>query len=69
MDSTRSLREPLLPRGVYWDDVMLVMREQANRVIAALGELSINKVSGVLIASDRSGAVHDFVERASRGQP
>ena len=63
MDTTRSLREPALPRGVHWDDVMLVMREQANRVIAALGELTINKVSGVLIASDSGGAVGDFVRR------
>jgi len=63
MDSTRSLREPVLPRGVYWDDVMLVMREQANRVIAALGDLTINKVSGVLIASDGGGAVWDFIRR------
>jgi SAM-dependent methyltransferase len=61
MESIRQLREPSLPEGVYWDDVMLVMREQANRVIAALGELVIQKVSGVLIASDTGGIVRDFV--------
>lgn len=66
MDSLRSLREPLLPKGVHWDDLLLVMREQANRVIAALGELVIQKVAGVLIASDSGGAVHDFVARLNR---
>ncbi len=63
MDSLRSLREPLLPKGVLWDDVLLVMREQANRVIAALGELVIQKVAGVLVASDGGGMLTDFIYR------
>ncbi len=66
MDSLRSLREPLLPKGVMWDDVLLVMREQANRVIAALGELVIQKVAGVLIASDGGGALTDFISKMHR---
>ncbi|MDX2161481.1 MAG: class I SAM-dependent methyltransferase [bacterium] len=69
MNSLRSLREPLLPKGIHWDDVLLVMREQANRVIAALGELVIQKVAGVLVASDQGGAVADFVHRLHAAHP
>lgn len=66
MMTLRQLREPALPQGVAWDDVMLVIREQANRVIAALGELAIQKVAGVLIASDTGGITQDFVRRLKK---
>ncbi|MFN8380235.1 MAG: class I SAM-dependent methyltransferase [Anaerolineae bacterium] len=59
--SWRTIREPLLPIEVHWDDVMLLMREQITRVLDAMGELVVNKVSGVLIASDRGGFIHSFV--------
>ena len=62
IESWRDLREPQLPDDVHWDDVMDVMREQIARVIAHMGELVVNKISGVLIASNRGGFIHDFVE-------
>ena len=55
--SWRTLRESSLPTEVAWEDVMLLMREQISRVVNTTGELVVNKVSGVLIASDRPGLV------------
>ncbi len=61
IESTRAIREPQLPESIQWDDLMLVMREQINRVLSHFGELVVNKVSGVLIASNQGGFIHDFV--------
>lgn len=58
----RSMRESQLPTGVRWEDVMLIMREQFTRVIGHFGELVVNKLTGVLIASDRGGFITDYVE-------
>jgi hypothetical protein len=41
---------------------MLVMREQVNRVLSHFGELVVNKISGVLIASNQGGFIREFVE-------
>ncbi len=62
LESTRSLREPQLPEEVVWEDVMAIMRQQINHLINHLGELVINKLSGVLVATD-SGA---FIEKFAR---
>lgn len=57
----RTMREPLLPAEVRWDDVMTLMREQITRVLDAMGELVVNKLSGVLVASDRGGFISPYV--------
>ena len=62
LESTRSIREPQLPESIHWDDLMLVMREQVSRVISHFGELTVNKVSGVLIASNQGGFIQEFVD-------
>jgi SAM-dependent methyltransferase len=62
LGSWRSMREPQLPKGIRWDDLMLVMRDQVSRVIGHFGEIVVNKLSGVLIASNRGGFIHEFVE-------
>jgi SAM-dependent methyltransferase len=61
--SWRPMREPLLPPEVRWDDVLLLMREQITRVINAMGELVVNKLSGVLVATDRGGFIGPYVAR------
>jgi SAM-dependent methyltransferase len=61
LESTRTTREPQLPETINWDDLMLVMREQVSRVLSHFGELVVNKVSGVLVASNQGGFIHDFV--------
>ncbi|MBE2184910.1 MAG: methyltransferase domain-containing protein [Anaerolineae bacterium] len=63
LESMRSLREPLLPEYVRWEDVMMIMHEQIDRVIGHFGELVVNKISGVLMASDSGGFIQGFVER------
>jgi 2-polyprenyl-3-methyl-5-hydroxy-6-metoxy-1,4-benzoquinol methylase len=62
LESTRQLREPQLPRGVVWDDVMMIMRQQITHLINHFGELTVNKVSGLLIASDKGGFIREYVE-------
>ena len=68
LESTRDLREPHLPEDVVWEDVMMIMRQQINQLIKHLGELVINKQSGVLIASDNGGFIADFVARKQGNQ-
>src|SRR5690606_12698801 len=55
LESSRYFREPQLPKGVSWDAVMLIMREQIKNQIAYAGELIVHKLSGVLVASDSEG--------------
>ncbi len=63
LESTRSIREPQLPETIHWDDLMLVMREQITRVLDHFGELVVDKLSGVLVASNQGGFIHDYVRR------
>jgi hypothetical protein len=63
LESTRSLREPQLPEDVNWDDVMLIMNQQASHLVNHLGELAINKINGVLLATDRGDFISEFVKR------
>jgi SAM-dependent methyltransferase len=66
LESTRDLREPQLPKDVAWEDVMVIMRQQVTHLINHLGELVINKLTGVLLASDRGGFIHEFTEQMSQ---
>jgi 2-polyprenyl-3-methyl-5-hydroxy-6-metoxy-1,4-benzoquinol methylase len=63
LESTRDLREPFLPSDVVWEDVMMIMRQQINQLIKHLGELVINKLTGVLVATDDGGFIGDFVSK------
>lgn len=63
LESMRDLRQQSLPDDVAWEDMMLIMRQQITQLIKHLGKLEINKVSGVLIASDSGGFIHEFVKR------
>jgi SAM-dependent methyltransferase len=61
LESTRTLREPQLPPDVLWDDVMLIMQQQMNHLIHHLGALVVNKMTGVLIATNGGGFVREFL--------
>lgn len=61
--SWRSMREPLLPDEVRWDDVMLLMREQIDRMLEGTGELTAAKLSGALVATDRGGFIEPYMSR------
>jgi hypothetical protein len=62
LESTRSLREPQLPESIRWDELMLVMREQVTRVVDHFGEMVVDKVTGVLIASNHGGFIREFTD-------
>jgi SAM-dependent methyltransferase len=64
LESTRSVREPQLPETIHWEELMLVMREQVNRVMNHFGQLVVNKVAGVLIASNTGGFIREFAQVA-----
>jgi SAM-dependent methyltransferase len=59
--STRPLREPQLPRRVGWDDFVTVLNDQVKRLIRHFGELIVNKLDGVLVATDAGAFAHDYV--------
>lgn len=63
LESTRAVREPQLPENIMWDQVMLIMREQMTNLIATLQKLVVDKLTGVLIATDSGGFIQEFVEK------
>lgn len=63
LDSMRDLREPQLPPDVAWEDVMTIMRQQVTHLIHHMGEFVINKLAGVLLASDNGGFIREFTEQ------
>lgn len=68
LESTRDLREAQLPPDVNWDDVMMIMRQQINQLIKHLGELVINKQTGLLVASDNGGFIKEYMEHVDSAQ-
>jgi SAM-dependent methyltransferase len=63
IETTRDMREETLPPDVEWDDVMVIMRQQINQLVKHLGELVINKLSGVLIATNGGGFIREFLDK------
>lgn len=66
LESTRSVREQQLPDNVSWDQVMLIMREQITNLIASLQTLVVDKLTGVLIATDSGGFIEGYLEARER---
>jgi len=62
LEATRAIREPQLPDGVSWDQVMVILREQVTNLIMSLNALVVDKLTGVLMASDNGGFIKTFVE-------
>lgn len=62
LESKRDSREPQLPDDVVWEDVMMIMRQQVTQLINHLEELEINKLSGVLLATNNGSFIQEFVE-------
>ncbi len=60
--STRAMKEPELPGDITWDDFMTVMTDQVRRLINHFGELVVNKLSGVLIATDHGGFAAEYYD-------
>jgi hypothetical protein len=51
-----------LPEDVSWEDVMMIMEQQITHLVNHLGEMVVNKLTGVLVASDDGGFIQDFVK-------
>lgn len=68
LQSMRPIHEPQLPGSIDWDELMLVMREQVSRVLNHFGELVVNKISGVLVASNQGGFISEFVDILNNGK-
>ena len=49
-----------------WDDFIGVMGEQVERLINHFGELIVNKLTGVLVATDSGAFARDYVEILKR---
>lgn len=60
LDSLRATREAQLPPDIRWDEIMVLMREQMQRVLKHFNELVVNKVSGVLLASDQGDFIRQY---------
>ncbi len=60
LNSMRDLEEPRMPRRVSWDDYMTIMTEQVQRLINHFGELTVTKLSGVLLATQRGGFIREY---------
>ena len=63
LESSRELREMMLPSDVQWDDVMMIMRQQIGQLIKHMGELMISKLPGLLIATDRGGFIKTYMDQ------
>lgn len=61
MESTRDLRESQLPPDVAWEDLMAIVRQQVIHLISTYGEIGIEKLSGVLVATDDGDFVQEFI--------
>ncbi|MCB9450690.1 MAG: class I SAM-dependent methyltransferase, partial [Anaerolineaceae bacterium] len=66
LNASRSVSEAQLPEGVQWNDVLLIVREQADRLVEHFGELVINKLNGVLIATDRGDFIRPYLEHQAQ---
>jgi SAM-dependent methyltransferase len=66
LNSTRSVREAELPQGVNWDEMMMIVREQMSRLIDHFGELTVNTLSGLLVATDRGDFIEDYTDRFAK---
>lgn len=62
LESTREVRENELPVGVKWDEMMIVMREQITRMIDYYGEFPVNKLTGLLVATNEGGFISPYLD-------
>jgi len=60
LESSRTTHEPQLPASVTWDQVMVLMREQLVNLLSSLDKLVVDKLTGVLIATNGGGFIQEF---------
>lgn len=68
-NSMRTLLEPTLPAKVTWNDFINRFGDQVGRLITHFGgELVVNKLSGVLIATEAGGFIQQYHDIQTRLQ-
>ncbi|PJF44448.1 MAG: hypothetical protein CUN55_03880 [Phototrophicales bacterium] len=67
LNSHRPILEPTLPEGIRWEDYIAIMDDQVRRLINHFSELTINRLSGVLLATNRGGFARDYFHRLENG--
>ncbi|KAB2902318.1 MAG: methyltransferase domain-containing protein [Anaerolineae bacterium] len=60
INSTRPFYEPNLPEGIIWEDFITIMGDQIRRLLEHFGELVINKLAGVIIATENGGFAAEY---------
>ncbi|MFP4322164.1 MAG: class I SAM-dependent methyltransferase [Anaerolineales bacterium] len=66
IESSRPFYEVQLPEGVDWDEFMTIMADQVRRLVEHFGELAVNKLTGVVIATDEGGFAQEYQQYLSR---
>ncbi len=67
LNSHRSILETTLPDGVQWDDYIAIMGDQVRRLINHFNELTVNRLSGVLLATNSGGFASDYFHTLENG--
>lgn len=67
LNSHRSILESTLPDGVHWDDYIAIMGDQIRRLINHFNELTVNRLSGVLLATNSGGFAGDYFHMLENG--
>jgi len=60
IESCRPFYENLLPAGIAWADFMAIMGDQVRRLVEHFGELVVNKLTGVILATDGGGFAAEY---------
>lgn len=62
LQSIRVALEPALPEDIQWDDYLATMADQIRRLISHFGELTVNRLNGVLLATNSGGFASDYFQ-------
>jgi len=60
LESCRPFYEQKLPDGIHWDEFMTIMSDQVRRLVEHFGELVVNKLTGVLVATNDGGFASEY---------
>ena len=63
VNSMRALREPFLPASIPWSALILAIKSWLESRMTFSSYLAVPKLSGVLVATNRGGFVHDYAQR------
>jgi SAM-dependent methyltransferase len=61
LNSLQAIQEPQLPPDVTWDEFMSVMEQQITRLIRHYGELQVQKLAGVIVATNGGGFARQYL--------